>query len=250
MNPDVIWLCATRREWIELKKKIHFTPNHTLHNFNFYSGWYNRMRVELGQMGVGMERARIKAYALFNSLPRMPRHVIHFGFSGGLIENLVSGRVVIPTEIKNGEGEVVAPSSDLIQKATSLCQKLDMNPLSGSLFSSEKILVTPTEKKEAGIKTNCQIIDQETFPFAKICAQKGIPFLSVRAVWDPLEWDVSLLHSTEPVDQDGETKIARIMKGAIQHPKLLMSLPRYQSAASQGNKALARIVLTALDEWN
>lgn len=249
MNPYVIGLCATRTEWRELKKKIHFTPNHTLHNLNFYSGSHQGKKIELGQIGVGMERAHLKAYALFNSLPHLPRYVIHFGLCGGLVENLPSGTVVIPTEIKNSQGEKTAPSSDLLQKADVLCQKLEIQPVSGVLLTSEKILVTSGEKKSAGIKWGCQIVDQETYPYAKICAQKGIPYLSIRAIFDPLEWDLTLLDSTEPVDNEGERKTGHVLKGALRHPRLLMSLPHYQASAARGNKALTRIILTAWEQW-
>ncbi len=244
-------ICACKPEWNELKKKARFEINHTLHNLNFYTGQFENREFLLSQIGIGMKRAHNHATTLLASLVTSPKGIIHFGLAGGLGEKMKEGEVILPTQIVSPTGETISPSSDLVQQAESLLQKLEIPFTKGNLFTSDKVLETPIEKKEAGKKWGAIAVDMESFPYAKKCSERGIPYLSIRAIFDPLEWDLHLPGngSAHLMKEEGDLNTSFFVKEALKNPKFLMSLPHYQSAASKGNKVLASFLLASLKNW-
>lgn len=244
-------ICACKPEWSELKKKAHFEINHTLHNLNFYTGKFESHEFLLSQIGIGIKRSEKHAHTLLSSLVVPPKGIIHFGLAGALKEKMKEGEVILSPQIVSPTGEIISPSSDLLQKAESLLQTLKIPFTKGNIFTSNKILETPNEKKEAGKKWGAIAVDMESFPYAKKCSERGIPYLSIRAIFDPLEWDLRLPSNSSGnlLQDNGDLNTGFFVKEVFKNPKFLMSLPHYQSAASKGNKVLNRFLLAALKKW-
>ncbi|MBI2340677.1 MAG: hypothetical protein HYU99_10015 [Deltaproteobacteria bacterium] len=248
MPPKWLLVCATKPEWGELKKHLHFEKDHTFHGLNFYCAQTAKKEILLGQIGVGYEIAERKAHTIFHSFVNPPQLVIHFGLSGALKEGLKEGDLILPTCVVNPDKQSVAVSPDLIQKTKTLLQSLNFPFLEGNFFTSAKVLSSPTLKKKAGEEFDAIAVDMETYPLAKECQKAGIPFLSIRAIWDPLEWDLSALSETS-FDHDGNLKRRHFLGNALAHPRLLLALPKYRSAIIKGNKAIARFLMEALEKW-
>lgn len=248
MLPKWLLICATKPEWGHLKKHLRFERDHTFHGLNFYRAESAGKEILLAQTGVGLELARQKARTIFLSFVNPPQRVIHFGLSGALTGTLKSGDILLPTAIVNESGERAVPSADLLEKTRSMLKSLGLQSTEGTLLTSAGVLVTPAQKKEAGEKFNAVAADMETWPFAGECEKRGIPFLSLRAVWDPLDWDLSALPETN-FDRDGNLKRGYFLGYAMAHPRLIMAIPKYQSAMAKGNRAIARMLREMLQKW-
>ena len=137
----------------------------------------------------------------------------------------------------------------MIQKAKEVLCILGLAAREGKLFSSPKVLASPDQKKKTGDDFGAIAVDMETHPFAQECQKAGIPFLSIRAVWDPLEWDVSALPETN-FDRDGNLRTLYFLAKASAHPRLLLALPKYHSAMMKGNRAITRVLMEMLEKWD
>ncbi|MBI4412547.1 MAG: hypothetical protein HY541_08700 [Deltaproteobacteria bacterium] len=281
MLPKWLLVCATKPEWGELKKHLRFERDPAFHGLNFFraetGGTAPRIsgsaapgvgvsdpdlapqgpgalrsakkEILLGQIGVGFERARQTSRAIFHSFSDPPRMVVHFGLSGGLTANLKEGDIVLPPAILNPDGQSAKIRPDLVQKAETLLHSLNLPAAKGTLLTAARVLPTPDEKKKAGEKFGAIAVDMETFPFARECEKTGIPFLSIRAIWDPLDRDLSALPETN-FDRDGNLKMGYFLGQALAHPQLLLALPKYHSAMMKGNRAITRVLMEMLEKWD
>lgn len=232
MSKTWILFCATRPEWSEIKK------NKEIQNFNLY------------QIGVGWKAVLKNVPPILNEWKKKGEcFVIHFGVSGALDENLKTGDIVLPTQFVDPENNELELSDEIIQKAESLLKELQLSYVKGRLFSSFNVLKTPEEKKNTGSSRSAIAVDMETYPVAKMCQEKDIPFLSIRAIFDPLDWDLTCLSEADFIDTKGDLSTLKIAKKIIQSPRLLISLPKYQKALSVANKNLTRFIISALDKW-
>lgn len=176
--------------------------------------------------------------------------VIHFGISGALDETLKTGDIILPIRFVDPENNELTPSEEIVQKAESLLQELQISYTKGRLFSSFNVLKTPEEKRNAGSSRSAVAVDMETYPVAKMCHEKNIPFLSIRAIFDPLDWDLTRLSEADFIDAKGDLSALRIAGKVIQNPRLLMSLPKYQKALATAGRNLSRFIVTALNKWD
>ena len=284
MLPKWLLICATKPEWSGLKKHLYFEKDHTFHGLNFFRAETDgtaplapqvpqggtasppralrsaKKEILLGQIGVGYEIAERKAHTIFHLFAHphtksfgegvnRPQMVIHFGLSGALRENLKEGDLILPTGIVNADKQPVVLSPDLIQKGKILLKSLNLSAIGGNLFTSAKVLSSPTLKKKAGEDFGAIAVDMETWPFARECQNAGIPFLSIRAIWDTLDWDLSEKPECGLLDEEGNLRTARVLGCALAHPRLLFSLPKYQAAMTKGNRAITRFLMEAIKKW-
>lgn len=246
------WLlvCATKPEWSHLKKNIPFKRYENTNETILYRGLYCGKEVWLLQTGIGAERAQKGLSIFFDELKAKPKGVIHFGFSGALNGALKTADLIIPSEILSENGEKEALTHPIVSSTKLLLKELELPVTEGIFYTTKRALNTPQVKKETGFKHGAMAVDMESFSVAKICRMKGFPYLAIRAIWDPVEWDLTSLDSLKPTTAKGEINPAFGVKIAFKKPSLIRALPQYQSAASKANKALERFILAALQKEN
>lgn len=234
-----VLICALKPEWHLLKKKINFSKIEGPLSIPCYQAFSHSKNIFLYQIGVGYQKADGNIDAILKNFKSHIHLIIHFGFSGGLISGLNPGDLFLPLEVTNHLGDTIQFDPILHQKATQLLKKSNLNFMEGRLLTTAKVLTTPQEKEEQGITFKSQAVDMETFPVAQFCLKNKIPFLSLRSIFDPLEWDLSDLGKERIVTTKGEVGYGSLAKQIIQHPRLLMNLPKYQASASKASQALA-----------
>lgn len=246
--PTWLLVCATKPEWSPLKKQIPFKRHANRKEIVLYSGLYRGKEVWLLQTGIGTERAQRSLSILFDELKARPNMIIHFGFSGALKENLKTADMILPSEILSEEGEKETFPPSIISKTKFLLKELQLPVCEGIFYTTKTVLKTPKDKKEAGTRHGAIAVDMESFPVATFCRQKGVPLLAMRAIWDPLEWDLTSLHSLNPTTPQGEINKALGVKMIFKNQALLRTLPKYHSATSKATLPLARFILAALQK--
>lgn len=201
--------------------------------------------VQLFQVGIGYHRASETFRSLLKTEPEKADLIIHFGISGGLIPDLRVAEVVLCDSVVNLSGVRIDLSRGL-EKIGGLLNKT--GPIrTGRLFSSDKILYSSSEKKEAGLATGAIAVDLETFSVAEQAVAHGIPVVAIRSIFDPMEADLSDLKETDFVKPSGETAWGNIPDTLFRKPGLLLHLPKYQSAFRKAAKSLSETVAKLID---
>lgn len=240
------WLlvCATRSEWGELKKSIQFVKDQAVSAHPFYHGTFKDTPVLLSQMGIGPKRAAEHAQFVLQNLRGKISGVIHFGLSGALVAGLKTADLILAQQIINEKNEVAKSDSQLFNHALEILQKNNIPHQTSNLFTSSTVLETPEHKKEMAEKFKAHMVDMESYPYAKACELANLPYLAIRAIWDPIDWDLSAFKS--PIKLNGDINIIGITESLVKSPKLLLSLPQYQSATAKASKILAKTLCSLI----
>ena len=124
--------------------------------------------------GIGFQAA---AEAAQEALKFNPQNIICTGFAGSLRLAVRAGDLVL---------DVDKSSSRLSEQVQSVVGKLNLKLHCGATFCSKKTLSSAQEKQLVAAQTSALAVEMESVPIAEICAQKGIAFLSLRAISDEL----------------------------------------------------------------
>ena len=173
--------------------------------------------------------------------------VIQIGFAGGLSQSLLSGDIVVATAV---EGEGAAPiAPDLPERATKTFSG-DILCHTGTFVTNDKILATAADKQAIADRRpegDIACVDMESAPAAGICAERGIPYLGLRAITDTLEEDLPI-DLNECRGRDGNIDTMRVMWAAVHHPTTisgLMDLRRRALECAQTLATCVRAIVTA-----
>ncbi|MDB5313446.1 MAG: nucleoside phosphorylase [Gemmataceae bacterium] len=157
-----------------------------------------------------------------------PELVVMAGFCGALRSGLAVGEVMVPAEVVNetGDGWRCAGSGR------------------GRLLTTTRIVATPPAKLALGTQYQADIVDMESAAVAEACGRGGVPFLSVRAVSDAVETELSpalvrLLGS-------GEVSPFKAVKSLLRTPSLLREFRRLARDTSLAANTLAAAIMTAI----
>ena len=199
-----------------------------------------RGRVRLVTSGVGPTRARDAAEAAVER--HEPSQVISIGVAGGLTNNLRRPSITIPISIiRQSDGARFAPDEELRKQIVRLLNQADIFWQSVTSITTEEILFTRPEKREAA-ETGAEIVQMEDAEWADVCRQADVPFASIRVVMDALDDDIP----NEVVQWRGKPSALDIAVGAIRRPSLLPELLslgiQRQSAIQELERAMTLII--------
>lgn len=180
------------------------------------------------QTGIGPERALLAFEKALDSYPLTK--VIHFGLAGALVPELKSGNLVFPDEIKMEGCPILSGFADL--------DGSDFKCHRGPLWTSSHVLSNREQKMNLG--KIAIAVDMESYPIARRCKELGIHYWAIRAIFDPLDWDISVLHTW--VDPAGNLNWKRVAKGLFGHPTTLFRMVNFYRAARLANQNIARAV--------
>jgi adenosylhomocysteine nucleosidase len=193
-----------------------------------------RLRVGVWLLGaIGAAAATSLKRKLDDSLPAL---LISAGFAGGLQTGLQVGDLIL------GENY----SDPRIVSRLSLGDEWHV----GCVSTEQAILERAEDKSRVGRETGCLAGDLETAELAKICAERGLPMLSVRCISDALEDDLPVPASVLLNPQTGRPDPPALFRHLISHPssisgfnKLLKNSRTAQVQLAKGlEKLLPQIV--------
>jgi len=186
--------------------------------------------------GPGPIRARMAAETL---LEKGAASLLCWGSAAGLVPELSPGSLVLPKTIISDNQAVYRTDTTWRHHLLSRLRghlHVHQEPLAESL----KVLRDHEEKAALSRRTGAIAADMESAAVAAVAHRAGIPFLSIRAVADPLATTIppSVLVA---VDELGRLSLSRLLKGLMQHPAELGDLIRLGF-----NFRAARATLTAV----
>lgn len=202
------------------------------------------------ETGVGSYAAQTAAEWLANrpaldNVPYRPRAVISAGFSGALKEDLVTGDIILATEVLDEEGKrwpATWPSE--IPPPGEWRPPLRAHPV----LAMSKLVSTPEEKRQLGQQSGAIAVDMESAQLARACARHQIPFGCVRVILDDLQTPLS--QRMLDLVSDGQVSPLRLMGAVAKSPRMVRELwqlaRRSRLAAAQLSKALGELLTLTL----
>ncbi len=156
---------------------------------------YGRMRITLRSLGMGAERAgRNLQTALATCKPDM---VFLAGFSGAAHAGQQAGDIALPKVITNSDNkkglqeDIFAPINSI--PAGMFAALEDLLRQKGCRVSQESravvvsSLLGPGKKAQIGKRwADACGVDMESYAVVRLCAERGIPLLCVRAIFDEM----------------------------------------------------------------
>jgi adenosylhomocysteine nucleosidase len=112
-----------------------------------------------------------------------PRLVLSCGFSAGLDETARPGDVVLASSVRDEMGDVIVPPAPLREAAARTLEGMPLRQ--GELVCSTSVAASP-EGKRALARPGALALDMESYPVARAAAARGVPWLALRTIVDPL----------------------------------------------------------------
>jgi len=180
----------------------------------------------------GMGRLRAEAAAA-HLLDRGASALVSWGIAGGLDPSLEPGTVVVPEVVLDAEGG--HRRADAGWRDRLLARIGDHVPTSvGSVLHADKVVASPTGKREFYERWQAAAVDMESAGVARIAEDAGVPWIVVRAVGDAADHELPRA-VTKVFDDRGRLRIGAVL-GLVVRLSLwpvLISLGRANAAAGR-----------------
>ncbi len=160
--------------------------------------------------------------------------LLSFGIAGGLHPDLAPGTLVISESLVSLGGADHACDSAWRARL----QSGAAGRLTACRFAGSRGVVRSRQDKAALHRdSGAQVVDMESHRVAAVAAERGLPFLALRAVADPA--NSSLPHSViGSIAEDGRPREARVAARLALRPWELPAVARLQRDAKAAHRAL------------
>jgi hypothetical protein len=177
------------------------------------------------ETGVGEARTLAALDWLQSGSPLDAATIVSAGFAGSLQDSLRVGEVIVSRDVMDSSGRVWPTSAT------------NEGP---RLLTLSQMLGDPVEKRALGIRHEAGAVDMESAAIARFCAEKHLPFLSVRAISD----DLSMALSPSIVRLLGgpRTSIPALLLTVLREPSLVCQLWRLARNTSLAARNLAEVL--------
>jgi adenosylhomocysteine nucleosidase len=166
------------------------------------------------------------------------QQIISWGCAGALAPYLKSGDLIIPETIQTLSGAKVSTNTVL---RTHIIKRLGQQTYFEETLLESATIVASAQEKSILFQTTIAIaVDMESAAAAQICQQKKIPFIAIRSIADPANFDLpkAISHS---IDSEGSVNLTQLIFYIICHPSELPSLVRLGYHFKAANKKLKQI---------
>lgn len=179
--------------------------------------------------GAGPERAHIAAQ-------RLTHHDIHalvsWGCAAAIAAPLESGHLVLPERILGDRGDLHATDTLWRQQLAQVLPARIVHS-AGTLIESACVVATGAEKQALHAQTGGLALDMESAAIARVARHHKLPFMAIRAIADPVDFDFpdAVSRSLNP---RGDVRMAQLLGHLALHPHQigeLLALGRAFNAA-------------------
>lgn len=176
---------------------------------------YRGVPVVFCQTGVGMADAHEAAEHLLRRFK--PSLIVSAGCAGATQPDLEPGDLTLPSEIRSETPTDCFPADAAARaELERLLREEDLPYRSGPLVTVWK-MAGPEKKKEM-CERGMLALDMETAAVAAVAEKAGVPLVSLRAVFDPMDEEIPL---NEPFDEDHPVSFL------IKNPGMILKIPKY-----------------------
>jgi len=179
--------------------------------------------------------------------------VLSAGCAGALIPGLAAGQLILAPDVRVQATDLASQlehfpvDARLLLSARTAASQAAVLIAEGSLFTSTSVLLTPEDKIQQGKVTGAIAVEMESGVHAAFAAARGLPFLTLRVILDPV--DMTIPAVTGLTTPDGDIRPFKAAAYAATHPHhlpVLLTLKRAQTAAAQSLSRLCRALFPLL----
>jgi len=196
--------------------------------------------------GTGSTNARAAAGKLMDL---GATRLISGGCAAGINPALTPGDLMLPLSLLNAAQESLPVDLAWHSHAA---RHLEVGArFQGCLLESETIVSLSSEKLALFQQTCAQALDMESFAVAKTAAEHQLPFLVVRAIADPAQFDLPAAVAYA-LNEKGEVSLVKLLKFLIFHPDqipglIILGLNFHKAKHSLTKAAKNLAAITAFD---
>ena len=187
-------------------------------------GWLHgeiaRREVLLAHTGIGTAAAEKCVRTLLAE--HRPRWLLSAGYAGALDPALAHGELFLATNFT---------SPELLARSTAR---------RGMLTTQSTAAETPLEKAALARTSGAQAVDMETSTIARVCAERGVPMLSLRAISDTASAQIPVPLNVSYDLTRQHPRIATLLAFLVNNPARILPFARFVRGL-----APARAVLTS-----
>lgn len=185
--------------------------------------------------GMGMARSRERMAQFLEQHPRI-RAVISAGYAGGLDPQLAAGRLFLSENYS---------TPALLSRACMALETLAADaPAVGRLITVETPVETCEAKVRLGEESGAHAVDMETSALAALCAERGLPFLSLRIISDTATEALAVPFSVcfDPVTE--RPRVGALLRYLLAHPERIGAFVQFVSATGRARQRLGAALVT------
>ena len=196
----------------------------------------------LGSTGDGRVAAEDGLRSLLDR--RKVDRLILVGVAGGLAPALQVGQLVVAGEVRDAGGPAPMPDPILQRRALAAAEAVE-----GTIYSSDVIVATAAAKARLWHtldRPSGAVVDLETAAWARVAAERGVPYVAVRAISDTAGDDLPLDFELFR-DRRGQVSNRNVAFRAALQPSLVKPLLRLSRHVDSCAGELTSWVLSYLD---
>lgn len=188
--------------------------------------------------GLGREAARRGAGLLLDG--HRPRLLISAGFAGALDPGLPRNTIVVPEAVLDLDGNhyPIAVQPEI--------GELGPRVRTGRLLTVDQIIRTAVEKAELRERHNADLIDMETSAVAALCAERAVPFQSIRVISDEADKDLPPEIATL-LTKSGSYRVGAALRAIWKRPSRVKDFWNLNEQAHEAADRLADYVAKAVE---
>lgn len=212
-------------------------------------------RVLVLQGGLGGAMAGEAARKLLDRAAKL-KLLVSCGFSGGLVEPLGVGGVVLgsfvlarPSLEQSAKNDAVLDcSAELRAKTSKALSSAEIAFREGRLVTLGQPVLRPEEKRSLGKVAQADAVDMESAAVGRIAREKQIGFLALRTISDAVN-DELPPEVAKFLDEKGRVRAGRVLSFVFRGPGNVKELWRLKSRSDRAAAALRDAVQVALPIW-
>ncbi|NOU21968.1 MAG: phosphorylase [Methyloglobulus sp.] len=191
--------------------------------------------------GAGHENARIASELL---VKQGANQLISWGCAAALDGSFKPGDLVLANNCVDADNIEFDLNNEgwLLHTKTCLSKHLTVCCYTGKLAESRRIVSSSHDKAQLGSATGAIALDMESVAIARVAQGYGLPFLSIRAIADPLNMDLPKAVSHALNDQ-GDVGLSKLLAYLLWHPAELPGLIRLGLCFHAAKKTLKQVAL-------
>jgi nucleoside phosphorylase len=178
------------------------------------AAWRELGNLELIIAGPGPLRAAAAARRL---VAAGVRELVSWGTSGALSEDLKPGQLLLL------KGQRYPADAQLLQRFSHRLATLSPLPVVALTLATP--VLHQHEKRVLAQRHHCAAVDMESAAVAQVACAAQLPFLAVRSIVDPLDFDIPAA-AMAGMSEDGEPQPSAVMKALLMRPRDLFAVIR------------------------
>jgi len=254
MEQPVCILAAVREELSGILRRMAVSKKQKIGLADLWIGAWQGRPLLLVRTGVGKRRAFLALSEVLAG--HAPGLIVSIGYAGGTDPALRVGDLFLADKILEpppGDfhaGGAQAPAQEFeADEAITACFAEVAPPEGaalhrGALLTVGEVVTEPERKHALGARHGARALDMETAALARLAREKGIPFVSLRAISDAA--DDALMDVSPFLEEDGE--VSRLKAGwyVLTHPSAIGTFRSLQAVARLATARLTEFLAAAL----